>query len=532
MEQDRGMIEVAGEMSAGAESLLTDQAVSFVADLTRRFGPTRERLLAARRERLRSNVPLTFLDDTRSVREGDWKGPSIPRDLLCRTVEITGPVDRKMVINALNSGANCFMADFEDSNAPTWDNNVQGQINLRDAIRRTIEYTDAASGKQYRLNENTATLIVRPRGLHLPERHLLVDGQPAPGSLFDFGLYFFHNARALLERGTGPYFYLPKLEHHLEARWWNDVFVAAQEALGIPRGTIRATVLIETLPAAFQMDEILYELREHSAGLNCGRWDYIFSFIKTRRNDPAAVLPDRSQVAMTQPFLRAYTQLAIRTCHHRGVHAMGGMAAQIPIKNDAEASRSALEKVRADKLREVTDGHDGTWVAHPGLVPVAREVFEAVMSGPNQLDRLREDVRVSARELLEVPRGTRTDEGLRLNVRVGVQYLEAWLRGLGCVPLYNLMEDAATAEISRAQVWQWIHHRAALEDGRTVDAALLRAIADEEMERIEKEIGSERFRSGRFDEARDLFERLSTSEMLEDFLTIPAYERLEPSRPH
>jgi malate synthase len=359
-----------------------------------------------------------------------------------------------------------------------------------------------------------------------------VDGHPVPGSLFDFGLYFFHNARALLDRGTGPYFYLPKLEHHLEARLWNDVFVAAQEALGIPRGTIRATVLIETLPAAFQMDEILYELREHSAGLNCGRWDYIFSFIKTRRDDPAAVLPDRSQVAMTQPFLRAYTQLAIRTCHRRGVHAMGGMAAQIPIKSDPEASRNALEKVRADKLREATDGHDGTWVAHPGLVPVAREVFEAVMTGPNQLDRLREDVTVTARDLLEVPRGTRTEEGLRLNVRVGVQYLEAWLRGLGCVPLYNLMEDAATAEISRAQVWQWIRHRATLEDGRIVDARMLREITDEELGRIEKEIGPERFRSGRFPEARDLFERLSTSETLEEFLTIPAYERLEPRRPH
>jgi len=523
---------IEGSVRPGYEEILTEDAVAFVTDLTRRFRPTIESLLAARRDRLRAGAPLDFLQETREIREGTWKGASIPQDLITRTVEITGPVDRKMVINALNSGANCFMADFEDSNAPTWDNNVQGQINLRDAIRRTIDYTDAASGKQYRLNERTATLIVRPRGLHLAERHLLVDGKPVPGCLFDFGLYFFHNTRALLERGTGPYFYLPKLEHHLEARFWNDVFLAAQEALGVPGGTIRATVLIETLPAAFQMDEILYELREHSAGLNCGRWDYIFSFIKTRRDDPAAVLPDRSQVTMQQPFLRAYTQLAIRTCHRRGVHAMGGMAAQIPIKNDADASRIALEKVRADKLREVTDGHDGTWVAHPGLVPVAREVFEAVMSGPNQLDRLREDVSVTALELLEVPRGTRTEEGLRQNVRVGVQYLEAWLRGLGCVPLYNLMEDAATAEISRSQVWQWIHHRAALEDGRTVDAALLHAIADEEMDRIEKEIGPERFRGGRFPEARELFERLSTSETLEAFLTIPAYERLEPPRPH
>jgi malate synthase len=525
-------VEIDAPLRPGYEGILSDAAIGFVADLTRRFRPAVESLLAARRERLDAGAPLDFLPGTRDIREGSWRCAPIPTDLTVRTVEITGPVDRKMVINALNSGAECFMADFEDSNAPTWDNNVQGQMNLRDAVRREIRFTDPATGKEYRLGDRPATLLVRPRGLHLPERHLLVDGKPAPGCLFDFGLYFFHNAAALLERGTGPYFYLPKLEHHLEARLWNDVFLAAQEALGIRRGTIRATVLIETLPAAFQMDEILYELREHSAGLNCGRWDYIFSFIKTLRNDPAAVLPDRSQVTMEQPFLRAYTQLAIRTCHHRGVHAMGGMAAQIPIKNDAEASRSALEKVRADKLREVTDGHDGTWVAHPGLVPVAREVFEAVMNGPNQLDRLREDVRVAAHELLEVPRGTRTEEGLRLNARVGVQYLEAWLRGLGCVPLYNLMEDAATAEISRAQVWQWIHHRAALDDGRTVDAALVEAIADEEMKRIENEIGTERFREGRFPEARDLFERLSTSETLEEFLTIPAYERLEPRRPH
>jgi malate synthase len=533
VEQDmEAEARVEGPLRPGYERILTGEAVAFVADLTRRFRPILESLLTARRERLRSGAPLDFLPETRSIREGDWKGAPIPDDLTSRVVEITGPVDRKMVINALNSGANCFMADFEDSNAPTWDNNVQGQINLKDAVRGEIGYTDPSTGKEYHLSGRSAVLLVRPRGLHLPERHLLVDGKPAPGCLFDFGLYFFHSARALLERGTGPYFYLPKLEHHLEARLWNDVFVAAQEALGIPRGTIRATVLIETLPAAFQMDEILYQLREHSAGLNCGRWDYIFSFIKTRRDDPAAVLPDRSQVTMEQPFLRAYTQLAIRTCHRRGVHAMGGMAAQIPIKNDAEASRSALEKVRADKLREVTDGHDGTWVAHPGLVPVAREVFEAVMNGPNQLDRLREDVRVTAHDLLQVPRGTRTEEGLRLNVRVGVQYLQAWLHGLGCVPLYHLMEDAATAEISRAQVWQWIRHQASLADGRTVDPELLREVADEEMTRIEKEIGPERFRSGRFEEARDLFERLSTSETLEEFLTIPAYERLEPSRPH
>jgi malate synthase len=463
--------------------LLSQDALAFVADLTRRFRPRLQELLAKRVERqarIDAGERLDFLKETAEIRAADWAVASIPDDLRRRTVEITGPVDRKMVINALNSGADAFMADFEDSNSPTWDNNVQGQVNLMHAVRRTIEYADPASGKEYRLGERVATLIVRPRGLHLSERHVTVDGSPVPGCLFDFGLYFFHNARALLERGTGPYFYLPKLQSHLEARLWNDVFLRAEEATGIPRGTIRATVLIETLPAAFEMDEILYELREHSSGLNCGRWDYIFSFIKTHRHDARRVLPDRSQITMEQPFMRAYTQLAVRTCHRRGAHAMGGMAAQIPIKNDPEASRRAIERVRADKLREAMDGHDGTWVAHPGLVAIAREVFEAVMPGPNQLDRGREDVRVTAADLLMLPEGTRTEEGLRLNVRVGVQYLEAWLRGNGCVPLYNLMEDAATAEISRTQVWQWIRHRAALEDGRRVDAALLRRITDED----------------------------------------------------
>jgi malate synthase len=523
-------LEILGPVRPGYERILSPEALDFVADLTRRFRPRLGELMNARAERqalLDSGATLDFMAETAAVREGAWTVAPLPPDLLRRTVEITGPVERKMVINALNSGANCFMADFEDSNAPTWDNNVQGQNNLYDAVRRTIEYTDPTSGKQYRLNETTATLLVRPRGLHLPERHLVIDGKPVPGCLFDFGLYFFHNARALLGRGTGPYFYLPKLQSHREARFWNDVFIRAQELLGIPRGTIRATVLIETLPAAFQMDEILYELREHSAGLNCGRWDYIFSFIKTRRHDSQAILPDRSQVTMEQPFMRAYTQLCVRTCHRRGVHAMGGMAAQIPIKNDPDANARALEKVRADKLREVTDGHDGTWVAHPGLVGVAREVFEMVMPGPNQLERRREDVHVIAADLLEVPLGTRTEEGLRLNVRVGIQYTEAWLRGNGCVPLYNLMEDAATAEISRSQVWQWVRHGAKLQDGRTVDAGLLRAVTDDEMKRIESEIGAERFRRGRFQEARALFERISTQEKLEDFLTLPAYQLLD-----
>ena len=523
-------VEVLGAIRGGYDQILAPEALTFLADLARRFGPRLEELMRGRAERraeLEAGATFDFMPETASIREGAWTVAPLPADLLRRTVEITGPVERKMVINALNSGADCFMADFEDSNSPTWDNNVQGQINLRDAVRRTITFQDPASGKEYRLLERTATLIVRPRGLHLPERHLLVDGSPVPGCLFDFGLYFFHNANALIERGTGPYFYLPKLQSHREARFWNDVFLRAQEAVGIPRGTIKATVLIETLPAAFKMDEILYELREHSAGLNCGRWDYIFSYIKSRRHDPTAILPDRSQVTMEQPFMRAYTQLCVRTCHRRGVHAMGGMAAQIPIKSDPDASRRALEKVRSDKLREVRDGHDGTWVAHPGLVVVAREVFEAVMPGPNQLERRRDDVHVTAADLLEPPRGTRTEEGLRLNVRVGIQYLEAWLHGNGCVPLYNLMEDAATAEISRSQVWQWIHHRAALEDGRTVDAALLRTVTDGEMKRIETEVGPDRFRAGRFPEARQLFERLSTQERLEEFLTLPAYEILD-----
>jgi malate synthase len=517
-------------MRPGYERVLTPEALEFVERLTRAFAPSLERLLADRADRhaaVSRGAPLNFLDETRSVREGDWAIAPVPVDLARRIVEITGPVDRKMVINALNSGADCFMADFEDSNTPTWDNNVQGQINLMDAVRRTIEHVDPATSKEYRLAERTATLLVRPRGLHLPERHVQVDGKAVPGALFDFGLYFVHNARELMRRGTGPYFYLPKLESYREARFWNEVFVAAEGALDIPRGTIKATVLIETLPAAFQMDEILYELRQHAAGLNCGRWDYIFSFIKTLRDDPSAVLPDRSQVTMEQPFLRAYTQLCIRTCHRRGAHAMGGMAAQIPIKNDPEASQAALGKVRADKLREATDGHDGTWVAHPGLVPVAREMFEAVLTGPNQLDRSRDDVHVTAADLLRVPRGTRTEEGLRLNARVGIQYLEAWLRGNGCVPLYNLMEDAATAEISRAQVWQWVRHGVVLEDGGTADVDRVRSVVEDEMGRVETEIGAERFRSGRFDEARDLFLELSTAETLEEFLTIPAYDRID-----
>jgi malate synthase len=521
-------VHIAGN-ARGQDDVLTPEAQSFVADLVRTFAPRISALLARRREvqaRLDAGWRFDFLPETQAIRDAAWTGASIPGALLDRRVEITGPVDRKMIINALNSGANVFMADCEDSNAPSWDNVIDGQINLRDAVRGTIAYVDPTSGKSYALAEKIATLLVRPRGLHLAEKHFVVDGNASPGSLFDFGLFFFHNAKAQIAAGTGPYFYLPKLESHLEARLWNDVFVRAQEALGVPRGTIRATVLIETLPAAFEMDEILYELREHSAGLNCGRWDYIFSFIKKLRNDPLAVLPDRGQVTMEQPFLRAYTQLLVKTCHRRNVHAMGGMAAQIPIKGDPAANDAAMAKVRADKLREAKDGHDGTWVAHPGLVSIAREIFDAQMPGPNQIAMKRDDVHTVAADLLRVPEGTRTRAGLGQNIRVGVQYLEAWLRGLGCVPLYNLMEDAATAEISRSQVWQWIHHAATLDDGKPLTVTSFREALAEEMADLRASLPAERFEKGRFDEAIALFERLSTAHDFEEFLTLPAYEIL------
>jgi malate synthase len=525
-------IRVLGPAVPGTEGVLTDEAKRFVAELVRAFSPRIRELLERRKQvqaELDAGERFDFLPETRAVREGTWRGPSIPADLRDRRVEITGPVDRKMIINALNSGASVFMADFEDANAPTWQNQLEGQQNLADAIRRTIAFTDPTTGKQYALKDKVATLMVRPRGLHLVEKHFEVDGRPAPGSLFDFGLFFFHNAKELALRGSGPYFYLPKLESHQEARLWNDVFVKAQEMIGLPRGTIRATVLIETLPASFEMDEIIHELRDHSAGLNCGRWDYIFSFIKKLRSDPAAVMPDRGQVTMTQPNMRAYTQLLIKTCHRRGVHAMGGMAAQIPIKNDPAANEAALAKVRADKEREAKDGHDGTWVAHPGLVPIAKAIFDAQMPGENQLENLRDDVKVTAADLLVVPKGTRSEAGLRHNVRVGVQYLEAWLRGMGCVPLDNLMEDAATAEISRAQVWQWIHHGATLEGGQVVTADLFREALSEEMAALRAELGEDRFTHGRFDEAVALFDRLSTAESFADFLTLAAYDALDAS---
>jgi malate synthase len=520
---------VRGPLGPEHEAILSPDALDFVSSLVRDFAARREALLERRRERqgrFDAGERPRFLEETRNVRESSFTVAPLPADLQDRRVEITGPVDRKMIINALNSGARVFMADFEDSNSPTWENVVLGHQHLKDAVRRTISYEAPDTGREYRLGANPAVLLVRPRGLHLPEKHVEHDGKPIPASLFDFALYFFHNVHALRERGSGPYFYLPKLQSHLEARLWNDVFVTAQARLGIPLGTIKATVLIETLPAAFEMDEILWELREHSSGLNCGRWDYIFSLIKTLRADPSCVIPDRAQVTMTQPCMRAYTQLLIKTCHRRGVHAMGGMAAQIPIRDDPRASEEALSKVRADKLREVRDGHDGTWVAHPGLVPVALEIFDAHMKSANQIHVKREDVSVTEEDLLRVPEGTRTEGGLRTNVRVGVQYLEAWLRGNGCVPLYNLMEDAATAEISRTQVWQWLHHRATLEDGRALTPARFRGVVDDELRELRSTLGAARYDSGRFAEARALFEEMSTSTTFSEFLTLPAYDEL------
>ena len=513
----------------GADEVLTPEALAFVGELARRFTPAIDRALVRRRERrerLAAGEPLDFLAATAEIRERAWTVAPIPDDLRRRHVEITGPVDRKMIINALNSGADVFMADFEDASSPTWRNVVEGQRNLRDAVRHDITWSDPDTDRRYELNATIATLVVRPRGLHLPERHCTIDGRPVPGALFDFGLYAYHNAQELVGRSRTPAFYLPKLESHLEARIWNDVFLAAQELLGLPRGTFRATVLIETLPAAFEMDEILWELREHSAGLNCGRWDYIFSFIKTLRAHRRFVLPDRGQVGMTQPNMAAYTAAVVETCHRRGVHAMGGMAAQIPIKNDAEANDAATKKVEADKLREVRAGHDGTWVAHPALVPVAREIFDDLVPSDHQIHRARDDVHVTASALLALPEGTRSESGLRLNVRVGIRYLEAWLRGAGAVPLYHLMEDAATAEISRAQVWQWTRWESALEDGQRVTPSLVRRVIDEEMDAIAAEVGSHAMSAGRYGEARALFERLATSDALEEFLTLAAYERL------
>src|SRR6267378_3687089 len=509
--------------------VVSPAALRFLGALARRFEPERQRLLARRRERqqeLDAGRLPDFLPETKEIRDSDWTVAPIRADLTDRRVEITGPPERKMMINALNSGANVFMADFEDANAPTWENNLRGQENVRDAVARTIAFT-SPEGKRYALEPKTATLVVRPRGWHLVEKHLAVDGQPIAASLFDFGLTFFHTAAALVASGSGPYFYLPKLESHLEARLWNDVFVYAQDALGIPRGTIRATVLIETILAAFETDEILWELRDHSAGLNCGRWDYIFSYIKKLRRRPECVLPDRALVTMDQPFLHAYADLVVQTCHRRGIHALGGMAAQIPIKRDAALNAQALEKVRQDKLREVRQGHDGTWVAHPALVPIAREVFDAHMRGPHQIHVKRDDVHVTARDLLIAPAGAITEDGLRKNIDVALRYLAAWLAGTGCVPIYDLMEDAATAEISRAQVWQWLRHGARMESGRPVTAALVQQTLSELVESLPERVGAEGPGTTHFSLAGRILSELATGPEFAEFLTTVAYDHLD-----
>ncbi len=525
----RPAVQIKGSVEGRAAEVLTPEALEFLAGLHHRFNDRRLELLALREERqtrFDAGAQPDFLPETAEVRAGDWKVAPIPADLQDRRVEITGPVDRKMIINALNSGARVFMADFEDASSPTWANRIDGQVNLKDRWAGQIGFTDATTGKAYALKDKVATLLVRPRGWHLPEAHVHVDGEEMSGSLFDFGLYVFHNAKAAIAAGTGPYFYLPKMESHLEARLWNDVFVHAQDAMGVPQGTIKVTVLIETLPAAFEMDEILYELREHMAGLNCGRWDYIFSFIKRLRAQPGALTPDRSAMTMGQAFLAAYSLKLIQTCHRRGAFAMGGMAAQIPVKGDEAANQAAFAKVRADKEREANAGHDGTWVAHPDLVPVAMEVFDRVMPQPNQLDKLREDAVVTREDLLRVHEGERTEQGLRENIRVGVQYIEAWLRGKGAVPLYNLMEDAATAEISRAQIWQWIRHKATLSDGRPVTRELFQAVLDEEMAALRQVLPASAFEAGRFTDAVRIFAEMSLSEGFEEFLTLPAYRAL------
>jgi malate synthase len=524
-------IEISGRITPEFAEILTPEAVAFAAKLQRAFGDRRAKLLARRAQRqaeLDAGRLPDFLPETRAIREGDWSCAPVPADIVDRRVEITGPVDRKMIVNALNSGASVFMADFEDANTPRWDNNLQGHLNLRDAIRRRIDFI-SPEGKQYRLQEKTAALFVRPRGWHLPEKHVHVDGTPISGGRFDFALYFFHNAKALAARGSAPYFYLPKLESHLEARLWNDVFVMAQRELGVAQGTIRATVLIETLLAAFEMDEILYELRDHSAGLNCGRWDYIFSCIKKFRNQRDFCLADRVLVTMTTHFMKSYAELLIRTCHRRNIHAMGGMAAQIPIKNDENANALAFAKVKADKEREATYGHDGTWVAHPGLVPVAMEVFNRLMPLPNQIaTRKREDVHVVAADLIHwEPERPITENGLRLNINVAIQYIGGWLAGQGAVPIFNLMEDAATAEISRSQVWQWIRSpKGVLDDGRKITKRMVAAMIPEEMAKIRALLGAA-FEAGEYDDAAKIFANLVDSDTFVEFLTLPAYELID-----
>jgi malate synthase len=523
-------VQITGTISPEFANILTNEAVAFVAKLERLLGERRRELLQTRLNRqaeIDAGKMPDFLPETASIRESEWTVAPIPADLQDRRVEITGPVDRKMVINALNSGANVYMADFEDSHSPTWEATLNGQINLLDANKGTITFTNPGNGKFYKLNDDIATLMVRPRGWHLEEKHVLVDGKAMSASLFDFGLYFFHNVNTLLAKGTGPYFYLPKLESHLEARLWNDAFVLAQKELGIPNGTIRATVLIENILAAFEMDEILWELRDHSAGLNCGRWDYIFSAIRKFRNYPSFIFPNRAQVTMGTHMMRSYSLLTIKTCHRRGIHAMGGMAAQIPIKNNPEANETALNKVRADKEREAKDGHDGTWVAHPGLVAIAKEKFDKYMPEPNQIDHQMPDLVVTQADLLQVPEGEITEDGIRTNIDVGIQYMASWLDGNGCVPIYNLMEDAATAEISRSQLWQWVNNDAAkLEDGRSVDADLYHQFVPEVLETIKQKVGEANYNGGKYELASKLFDKLITDPNFTDFLTLPAYEYL------
>lgn len=522
-------LSVTGAAAEGFAEILSEQALEFVAALTREFRPQVAELLrrrAARQVAIDAGEMPDFLEETRDVRESDWRVCEAPADLADRRVEITGPAERKMIINALNSGASVFMADCEDSMTPTWQNVIRAQINLRDAVNRSIELK--AKGKHYALDETTATLIVRPRGWHLEEKHMLVDGAPAPAALVDFGLYLFHNAAELKKRGTGPYFYLPKLESHTEARLWNDVFRFSEQQGVVAPNEIKVTVLIETILAAFEVDEILYALKDYIVGQNCGRWDYIFSFIKKFNRYPEFVLPDRSEVTMTTHFLRSYSQLVIKTCHRRGAHAIGGMAAQIPIKDDAVANDAAIAKVRADKEREVTDGHDGTWVAHPGLVPVAKEIFDTHMPGPDQRDRLREDVHVTAADLLQVVKGKITQAGLRDNIRVAIQYMAAWLSGNGCVPINHLMEDAATAEISRAQIWQWVHHDTGiLDEGRNVTYAYFKALMREEMDALREQLGDSEFENGAYRRAARLLDRITRQEEFLSFLTLAAYEDID-----
>lgn len=521
-------IRITGDHKDAYENILTAEALEFLKAIHVKFNDRRKMLLAQRQDRqndIDRGILPDFLEETKHVREGDWVCADLPEDLQDRRVEITGPVDRKMVINALNSGAKMFMADFEDSNTPSWNNNMHGQINLRDANLRTISFYNAAKDKSYKLNETVATLLVRPRGWHLEDKHVTINGSSISGGIMDFALYLFHNHAQLKEIGSGPYYYLPKLESHLEARLWNDIFVFAQDYLSIPQKTIKATVLIETIMASFEMDEILYELRNHSAGLNCGRWDYIFSYIKRLRNTENFMMPNRAQVGMSTPFMSAYSQLVIKTCHKRGVHAMGGMAAQIPIKNDEAANKAALEKVRLDKEREVKNGHDGSWVAHPALVKIAMDVFNAHMPQANQIaSKKRDDVHVTASDLLEKPEGTITEEGVRKNINVGILYLESWLRGNGAAAIYNLMEDAATAEISRTQLWQWIHKGAKQSDGKVITYEYYQSLLPSELEKIKSYVGEKNYTNGRFKDATSLFDDLIKNEKFTEFLTLPAYD--------